>query len=259
MTYSILDQPSVLQALFHPRRDNSIPPSGVYSVALEVEPGVTVGGRLYPTTAENPAILYFHGNGEIAADYDYFAEAYKHLGITLLVIDYRGYGISNGTPTASNLLKDAVTVFNTVGGILHSHGLYPKQLYVMGRSLGSTAAIEVALHAKEGLAGLIIESGFAETFPLLAHLGVVIPGADEERDGVGNARKISQIATRTLIIHGQQDMLIPVKQALILHRCCAASEKQLALISNAGHNDLMIIGRAQYFDAIQMFVNSGVS
>lgn len=256
MTHPILDQPSVLQVLFHPRRDNSTSPDGVYPVEVEVEPGITLGGRLYPSAAENPAILYFHGNGEIAADYDYFGEYYTQLGITLLVIDYRGYGVSNGTPTASNLITDAVTVFNAFDGILESNGLSPKRLYVMGRSLGSAAAIEVALQAKEQLAGLIIESGFAQTFPLLAHLGVEVQGADEERDGVGNARKISQIITRTLIIHGQEDRLIPAEQALILYRCCAAQNKQLVPIRNAGHNDLMIVGRFQYFDAIRQFVSS---
>jgi hypothetical protein len=259
MTYPILDQPLVLQVLFHPRRDNSTPPPGVHSVAVEVEPGVTVGGRLYPAAAENPAILYFHGNGEIAAGYDFLGQYYTQLGITLLVMDYRGYGASNGTPTASNVLADAVIVFDAVDGILQSHGLSPKELYVMGRSLGSAAAIEVALHAKERLAGLIIESGFAETFSLLFRLGVQVPGASETRDGVGNARKISQITTRTLIIHGEQDTLIPSVQALILHRCCAAPDKQLVLIPNVGHNDLMILGRSQYFEAIQRFVGCAVS
>lgn len=256
MTHPLLDQPSVLRVLFHPRRDNSTLPLGVYPVAVKVEPGITLGGRLYPSAAENPAILYFHGNGEIAADYDQFAEYYTQLGITLLAIDYRGYGVSNGTPTASNLISDAVAVFDAFDSILKSNRLSPKRLYVMGRSLGSAAAIEVALHAKERLAGLIIESGFAQTFSLLARLGVVVPGADEERDGAGNARKMSQITTRTLIIHGQEDILIPAEQGLILHRVCAAQDKQLVLIPNAGHNNLMMVGRFQYFEAIRQFVSS---
>lgn len=255
MTDSILDHPSVSQALFYPRRDNSTVKTGIYLVTVEVEPGISVGGRLYATDAENPAILYFHGNGEIAADYDRFAQYYTNLGITLLVMDYRGYGVSDGTPTAGNLLADAVTVFNALDSILQSYSLYPKQLYVMGRSLGSAAAIEVALHAKEQLAGLIIESGFAQTLPLLARLGVQVQGADEQRDGVGNDRKISQITTPTLIIHGEADLLIPMAQALILYRCCAAKEKEIVLIPDAGHNDLMISGRVQYFEAIQNFVS----
>jgi pimeloyl-ACP methyl ester carboxylesterase len=84
----------------------------------------------------------------------------------------------------------------------------------------------------------------------------VVQGADEERDGVGNAVKISKITTPTLIIHAQEDMLIPVGQGLLLHRYCAAQDKHLVLISNAGHNTLMMVGRSQYFDAIQKFVSS---
>jgi len=256
MTHPVLDRPEVLRVLFHPRRDRSIIPNGAYPVTVEVEPGITVGGRLYPAAPDSPAILYYHGNGEIAADYDDIAQDYTRLGITLLAIDYRGYGVSNGTPTASNVLKDAVTAFNAFDSILGSHGLSPKRLYVMGRSLGSAAAIEVALHAGERLAGLIIESGFAQTFPLLARLGVEVQGADEERDGVGNTVKISQITTRTLIIHAQEDILIPVAQGLLLHRYCAAQDKQLVLIPKAGHNNLMMLGRSQYFNAIHTFVNS---
>ena len=135
---------------------------------VEVEPGVNVGGRLYPATDEAPAILYFHGNGEIAADYDGIAPLYTRLGITLLVMDYRGYGRSDGTPTAGNLLADAVATFDAVGHIFEKNDLTPARLYVMGRSLGSAAAIEVALHAGEQLAGLIVESGFSDTFALLA-------------------------------------------------------------------------------------------
>jgi pimeloyl-ACP methyl ester carboxylesterase len=125
----------------------------------------------------------------------------------------------------------------------------------MGRSLGSAAAIEVALHAGERLAGLIIESGFAQTFSLLARLGVDVQGAFEERDGVGNALKMSRITTPTLIIHGQEDNVIPVAHGQELYRCCAAQDKQLVLINDAGHNDLMIVGLPQYFQAIQTFIS----
>ena len=256
MTHPILDQPEVLRVLFHPRRDYALTPipPGVCLVAVEVEPGVTIGGRLYPAASEAPAILYFHGNGEIAADYDDIAPLYTRLGITLLVIDYRGYGRSDGTPTASHLLADAVAVFDAVGRIFECHGLTPSRLYVMGRSLGSAAAIEVALHVGEQLTGLIVESGFADTFALLARLGVRVQGADEERDGFGNPAKMGHVTTRTLVIHGQADVLIPASDGRELYRRYAAPEKQLVLIPGAGHNDLMMVGMTQYFEAIRTFV-----
>ncbi|MCL1467158.1 alpha/beta hydrolase [Argonema galeatum] len=260
MTHPIFDRPEVLRVLFHPRRDNSMTPKGVYSVAVEVEPGVSVRGRLYPAAPDSPAILYYHGNGEIASDYDDIAGLYKQLGITLLVMDYRGYGASDGKPTASNMIGDAAIAFNAIDSIFESYGLYPQRLYVMGRSLGSVAATEIARIAgvspapQQRLAGLIVESGIADSMALLARMGVQIQDADEKRDGIGNVLKLRRITTPTLIIHGQEDNLIPVAQGLVLYRICAAQDKRLVLIPGAGHNDLMMVGTAQYFEAIRKFI-----
>jgi fermentation-respiration switch protein FrsA (DUF1100 family) len=256
MTSPVLDRPEVLRVLFYPRREEEpafIPPSARV-VAFEVEPDLTIGGRLYPAGARAPAILFFHGNGEIAADYDGLAPLYTRLGITLLVADYRGYGTSGGSPTASHLLTDAVAIFGQVSHVLQGCGLTPPRLYVMGRSLGSAAAIEVALCAGEQLAGLIVESGFADTFGLLARLGLRVVGAEEERDGFGNAVKMSHSHTPALVIHGQSDMLIPASDGQELYRRCAATGKKLVLIPGAGHNDLMLVGVAAYFAAIRAFM-----
>ena len=256
---NLLDQPQILRALFHPRRENlrDLLPPGVREIAVQVEPGLTVGGRLYPAAPTAPVILYYHGNGEIAADYDAIASLYTRIGVTLLIMDYRGYGKSDGAPTARNTLADAVVAFDAAGHIFADNDLVPTQLYVMGRSLGSAAAIEVALHAGEQLAGLIVESGFADTFALLARLGVRVRGADvdETRDGFGNPAKIARVATRTLVIHGQDDVLIPASDGQELYRRCAASDKQLLLIPRAGHNDLMMVGMTEYFEAIRAFVH----
>jgi len=256
MTGSILDRPEVLRVLFYPRREAepALAPPSARPVAFEVEPGLTLGGRLYPAGSRAPAILFFHGNGEIAADYDDLAPLYTRLGITLLVVDYRGYGTSGGTPTASHLLTDAVTTLDQAGRVLEGSGLTSPRLYVMGRSLGSAAAIEVALRAGERLAGLIVESGFADTFGLLARLGLRVVGADEERDGFGNAVKLSHIRTPALVIHGQSDVLIPAGDGQELYRRCAATNKRLVLIPGAGHNNLMLVGVAAYSAAIRAFV-----
>ncbi len=252
----LLDRPEVLRVLFHPRPEAGFSPGqpGVSPVAFEVEPGLYVGGRLYSAGHQAPAILYFHGNGEIAADYDGIAPLYTGLGITLLVVDYRGYGTSGGQPTASHLLTDAVQAFKGLNQVLEEQNLAPARLYVMGRSLGSAAAIEVAQHAGDRLAGLIVESGFADTFALLARLGLWVRGADEEHNGFGNATKIAKIQMPTLIIHGRNDMLIPAVDGQELHRRSAAADKRLVLIPGAGHNDLLWVGRATYLEAIRDFI-----
>jgi fermentation-respiration switch protein FrsA (DUF1100 family) len=255
MTQSLLDRPEVSQVLFYPRRAYGLAsaPGGVRSIGVQVESGIVLGGQLYPAAPDAPAILYFHGNGEIAEDYDDIAPMYTQLGITLLVMDYRGYGTSGGAPTASYLLSDAVAVFEAMGRLLKENGLTPARLYVMGRSLGSAAAIEIAARADERLAGLIVESGLANTLALLARLGLQVRGT-EERDGFGNAAKLSRITLPVLIIHGQDDVLIPASDAHELHRRCASPNKQLVLIPRAGHNDLMLVGMKIYMEAIRQFV-----
>lgn len=253
---SIIDHPQVLQVLFHPRPDYPVQAAGVLPVTVEVEPGISVGGCLYPYNPTAPAILYFHGNGEIASDYNDIAQYYHHLGVTLLVMDYRGYGRSGGKPTGTNLLADALTIFNAVPTLLAEQGFTPSKLFVMGRSLGSVSALEIASRVGNNISGLIIESGFANSFKLLSCLGLTIEGADEMKEGFFNHTKITQVTVPTLIIHGEDDRLISATEGKILYQQCTTKKKQLLLIPYAGHNDLMILGMKQYFSTIGAFVTT---
>jgi pimeloyl-ACP methyl ester carboxylesterase len=254
----LLDRPEVLRVLFHPRRDppDRPLPLRVRSLQIQVDEGIAVSARLHRANPHGPTMLFFHGNGEIASDYDGISPLYTSLGINLLVVDYRGYGSSDGQPRASHLLADAVTVYKTVGSILVENELRVRPLFVMGRSLGSAAAIEIAWHAGAEIAGLIIESGFAYTLPLLVTLGLrmELTETDEARDGFGNLDKIAQIHVPTLIIHGQDDWLIPVKNGRALYEYSGATDKRLVTIPHAGHNDLLFTGQEPYFDALRAFV-----
>ncbi len=255
MQQTVLDRPEVLEVLFYPRREDP----GQWAIAVErvsvpVEPGIAVGGHLYRAERESPLLLYFHGNGEIAADYADIAPLYTRMGLSLLIMDYRGYGTSDGTPTGTNLLADAWTIYMTLDDVCRAHDLVPARRYLMGRSLGSAAALEIASRAPQGIAGLIVESGFANTFPLLERLGLRVTGADEARDGAGNGEKIRRVTAPTLIIHGEDDFLIPIAEAEELYEQSGAPNKRLVRIPNAGHNDLMMVGMREYFAAIREFV-----
>jgi fermentation-respiration switch protein FrsA (DUF1100 family) len=254
--FSTLDRAEVLQVLFHPQRDYGTGvPSGTRLVAVEVEQGVTVGGRLYAADRDAPAILYYHGNGEIAQDYDDLASLYTAIGVTLLVMDYRGYGRSGGSPTAGNLIGDARSVLQVLGSVVADSGLSPARLYVMGRSLGSVPAIDLASQAGTQLAGLIVESGFADTFGLLARLGGRLRSSGEDRDGFGNLTKIGRVILPTLVIHGLADVLIPAAEGQQLYDHCAAPRKRLVLIPRGGHSDLMMVGEREYFGALRRFIH----
>lgn len=252
-TYHVLDRPEVLGVLFYPRREIGVPhlPPGVDAVRIPVADGISLGGKLFIAGPKAPLVLFFHGNGEIASDYDTIASFYTELGLSLLVVDYRGYGTSDGTPTATALVRDALTTFERIGDVLAEHSVQPERLYVMGRSLGSAAALEVASRAGNGLSGLILESGFAYTFPLIERIGFLqLPDAYEQKDGFGNLEKIDRVRLPTLIIHGERDWIIPIGDARALFEASPSADKKLVKVPGAGHNDLMMIGRRAYFGAI---------
>jgi pimeloyl-ACP methyl ester carboxylesterase len=251
---SIFDHPQVLQVMFYPRRDfpESPLPSNASVHLIEVEEGISIGCRFYRVGPDCPNIVYFHGNGEIASDYDPIAPQYNRRRINLFVADYRGYGISEGHPTATSMIRDAHKVFQGFKEILEETGT-TGPFFLMGRSLGSASAIELALHYQGEVRGLIVESGFADALGLLSRFGVSIKGAREEI-GAFNLRKIQSIRIPTLVIHSQYDHIIPVDEGVQLHNASGAKEKELVIIPNANHNDLMVVGMDQYFEAIERFV-----
>ncbi|MEI6559909.1 MAG: alpha/beta hydrolase [Rhodospirillaceae bacterium] len=253
MAFDLLDRPEIGLVLFHPRPEypHLAESAEARSVRFTMADGTVIGGRLYASAPAAPAILFFHGNGEIASDYDDLAPLYRKLGLTLLVADYRGYGISGGHPTATALAGDALEVFDQTLAQLAGAGLAPTRLLVMGRSMGSAAALAVAEARGPAIAGLIIESGFAETLPLVERLGGDLPaGADEARDGFGSLRRIARVVVPTLVIHGEEDWIIPFADGQRLFDASGAAEKRLLPIREAGHNDLMLVGMGQYFQAI---------
>jgi alpha-beta hydrolase superfamily lysophospholipase len=248
------DRPEILSIIFHPRADTGMP-DPERDLEIPVEENVVLGGRLHVCSPTAPLILFFHGNGEIASDYNEIAPVYNQIGLSFLAMDFRGYGKSGGQPTVSNLLSDACAVFDGLTEIFESRGLAPSKLLVMGRSLGSASAIEIAIHAGERIHGLIIESGFAYGQRLIARLGGPATGAGEDgMVGTAALAKMPLIAVPTLILHGEADWIIPVEDAHALHEHSGATHKRLITIPKAGHNDLLWTGQEQYFRAIAELV-----
>jgi len=253
---ALLDQPAVLRFMFYPRRDFRPEHADDQDVFFQVEDGIRVGGRLHIVDKDSPLILLFHGNGEIASDYDGIAPMYTQMGASILIADFRGYGRSDGTPTASDLLDDAVATYNQLPEILSERGMDGSRLYIMGRSLGSAAAIEIASHAGDEIKGLIIESGFASARGLIERLsGSTLP--EEAMEGAGgfdNAEKMERLSVPTLIIHGEEDEIIPVDNGKTLYDSSPAEQKRLVTISGAGHNDLLYSGQDIYSSAVRQFI-----
>ncbi|OPY83572.1 MAG: Alpha/beta hydrolase family protein [Syntrophorhabdus sp. PtaU1.Bin153] len=131
---------------------------------------------------------------------------------------------------------------------------YTGDLFVMGRSLGSAPAIEVAYHYQEQLKGLIVESGFAGARNQLKRLGVTHLFKDvKDVVGFGNDLKIKEITIPTLIIHGEEDEIIPAQEGRTLYGLSGSPSKSSLFVPGAGHNDLMTRGLEAYMAAIEKF------
>ena len=250
-----MDAPEIGRILFHPRQSPRTPlPEGATDIDVEVSPGVNIGCRLFTTAPSAPTILFFHGNGEIVSDYDTIGPMYMEQNLNLLVTDFRGYGWSDSQPSFTSMLSDSHVLYTKLREYLAENG-YNSDLFIMGRSLGSGCAIELAHSYNDDIKGLIIESGFAETIPLAHTLGAELEDYDiDEEQTFNNEIKIREITTPVFILHGQLDTLIPLWQAERLHAECGARSKELQVIPGADHNTLIAIGGIYYFRAIQQFV-----
>jgi len=256
MSQNVMDRPEVLQVLFHPRATaRTQPPAGATDINITVAPEVTIGNRLYGDVKDAPVILYFHGNGEVVADYDDIGPMYTQVGLNVLVTDYRGYGWSSGTPTSSNMLADARTLYTELRDWLYENQ-YTGGIFLMGRSLGSACAIDLAAEYNDEIKGLIIESGFAETLPLAQTLGLDMASRGiTEEETFDNQGKMESITKPTFMLHGRNDQLIPVRQADKLMAASGARSKELQVVPGADHNSLIAVGGALYFQAIKQFIN----
>ena len=252
-----MNSPDVLRVAFHPRKEwGAADESGFRFLNIPVAESVTIGARFYAAGRDKPTILFFHGNGEIVADYADIVPFYTAMGVNFLPVDYRGYGRSSGHPTVSSMLADAGTVFGFVRKWLAAEG-YARPIVVMGRSLGSASALEIVSAYPNDVAGLIIDSGFADAVALMIRLGARPPAAGVPEDSVlRQVKKIAVYKGPTLVIHGVVDMIIPVADAEALFSACPSPDKRLLKIEGAGHNNLMAVGMSQYMKAVAGLIQS---
>jgi pimeloyl-ACP methyl ester carboxylesterase len=221
------------------------------SMRIPVEKDVVIGARFHLAKKNAANILFFHGNGEIAADYDDMAVLYIDMGINFLPVDYRGYGISTGKPTVTAMMRDSHVIFNFVKKWLQENE-FSGPFIVMGRSLGSASALELAYHYKNDIDGLIIESGFSYIRPLLQLLGVHIDSLGvREEQGFRNLDKIRSFDKYTLIIHAEYDHIISFSEGKLLFEACPSPNKRFLKIPDANHNNIFIYGMTEYLESVK--------
>ena len=249
-----IDKNNIINSIFFPRKSGVGKDENDHLVA--VENGVEVGVSFFLKDPLFDNIIFFHGNAELAQEYGDIAQMYNQYNCNFIVVDYRGYGLSSGTPTKDNLLADAIKTFVYVKSHLENLSFKGK-VVVMGRSLGSASAWEIASKSNNNIDGCIIESGFATEYDLLALMGVSPEDIDFSlEDGFNNLKKIKEYSKPLLFIHADLDHIIPLKQGQLAYDSALSENKKIFIVENADHNNIIYKIKEEYFKLIRSFIDS---
>lgn len=247
---SLFDDPRFNASLFFPSPEALRPVAGARDLRVTVAPETRLHLRIHDAPGARAVVLLFHGNGETVSDYDGAAAGYaRAAGASLAVVDYRGYGASDGRPTLRDCLHDAHPVLDAV---LAAVGALP--VVVMGRSLGGSCAAELCQRARPGVVGYIFESAPADVYGTVRRRGVVLDGPLPEADLAVFCplRKLRRCETPALVLHGVEDGLIPPEEAQRTFEALATADKTRVLIPGRGHND--VSSHPRYWEALGAFV-----
>jgi fermentation-respiration switch protein FrsA (DUF1100 family) len=244
---------------FHPVRYSAAPPSppkDAEDVWLTAADNVRLHGwfiksKTQPSIA---TIIYFHGNGGNIGNVAWVGDSLRSRGFDTLLFDYRGYGRSEGdVDSESELNLDGDAAYNY---IVNVKGARPEDVVLFGQSLGTTIAVDVA--SRRPCAALVLESGLSSAADLAAHAFPWIPRAAYvlTQNRFESARKLGQIRSPVLVVHGEPDSVIPTEQGRKLF--AAANEpKKLLIYSGAGHNVHGSVG-PKYLDEVSNFLQQAI-
>jgi len=206
-------------------------------------------GWFFPTDVRQPVIMISHGNAcNISHMLDY-ANILIDKNLQVFLFDYRGYGKSTGAPSEKGIYMDAQAAYDY---LVNEERIAADNIILFGQSLGAAAAIDVAI--KNHIRSIIIEGAFTSTrdmsktmFPI-SIVSFLLPS------NYNNLKKISQITVPKLIIHGEDDEIVPFSMGKRLFEA-SMEPKYFCAIKGAGHNDPFIVGGKKYFEDFAYFVD----
>lgn len=211
----------------------ALPTADTDVIELSTDEGTTVAwfipalGSDSAASEPRPLAMFFHGNAELI-DYQHaIIDLYHGMGIHVLMVEYRGYGHSDGTPTQSHIVADSLAVLEQV---LARDEVDAGKFVLHGRSIGGGLAAQVALELSP--TALVVESTGTSVAGMAMQFGVppfLVRSPLNTRDA------FSQLDLPILIMHGQDDEIFPVPHA---HRLDEAAKQSTLVLFDASHNTL---------------------
>ena len=223
-------------------------PAYISQLTLNTEDGIELESLLFSHNKKSKKfVIYFHGNAGNVYNRIKEASVIYNMGYDLIISGYRGYGRSSGKPSEKGIFIDARTVLSYVINTLNYE---LGDIYIYGRSLGTTAAVEVSQNA--ALGGVILITPFTssddfakEKFgSLLAYFG---------KGYFSSIDKINNLKSPLLVIHGTKDEVVPYSLGVKLYDAYSGL-KEFVSISGGGHNNLELVAPDLYWNGVSGFL-----
>jgi pimeloyl-ACP methyl ester carboxylesterase len=243
---------------FHPTRTMFRErPSAAKDVWLTTRDGVRLHGWLFENGGPAPktTIIFFHGNGGNISHVGWVGERLSARGFDVLLIDYRGYGESDGharDETDLNADGDAALAY-----VVETRKVPAARVVLYGQSLGTTVAADLA--SRQECGALILESGLSSASAMASASLPWLPSWLHivGKNRFASAAKLAKVRAPVLITHGDPDSVIPTAEGRALF-AGANEPKQLIIFPGAGHNVFGSVGE-RYLDVLTEFINRATS
>ena len=246
--------------LFHPWKSAQSEPvapplAGVVgeNVYFPSENGKMLNGWLYQNPKATYTIIFNHGNGGNVAVRADLVQLLLMAGASVFIYDYQGYGESVGQPTVEGICEDGASAYKY---LTVSRGVSPDKIILYGESLGAAVASNIS--SRFECKALVLQSGFSslyriacEVFPLLR----IYPAFLFPSPGLDNLSVLSKPHPPVLLIHGDEDAVIPVEHAKALYEQAVGPKKFLEL-PKTGHADIYATAAHVYVRAMKTFLST---
>jgi len=219
------------------------------AINLTTTDGVKLSGWFIPSENARGVVLFFHGNaGNISHRLDSI-EVFHRLGLSVFIIDYRGYGLSEGKPSEQGTYLDAEAAWHY---LVEEQHILPEQIVLFGRSLGGAVAVWLAQQHTPGV--LILESTFTSVPDVGAKHYPFLPIRWLSRFQYNSLERLPTIQCPILIIHSPDDEIVPYNHGQQLF--AAAPEPKAFLSLTGGHNEGFLITGQTYEAGLANFINA---
>ena len=209
--------------------------------------GEKLHGWLCLNRRASSTILFCHGNAENISHRLEYINSLLTSGFQVFIFDYQGYGKSRGRPSEQGIYRAGLAAYDY---LVNKEGISPEKIIVFGHSLGAAVAIEVSLQRETR--ALIIESAFTSIREMAGTIWLFKPISFFIPRHYNNLKKIEGINVPKLMIHGDNDGVVPYSMGRKLFEK-AGSPKFFYTIKGTGHNDTSQINPQDYFRTIAYF------